>query len=257
MDYRFSNGRATCTGSQPPRRSRADSILHGPAPMQKRAQSRLDGSVVVVTGASSGLGRASAVELARRGANVVVSARRQAALEETAALCRAQGSDARVVVADVTDEGAVGELARRALDINGSIDAWVNNAGVTSFGPLEDTPLDEHRRVIETNLWGSIHGARAIVPIFKRQGRGVLINVGSILSKVGQPFVPSYVISKFALRGLSDALRAELAAHPRIHVCTLLPYAIDTPHFQSAANLIGRQPFAMPPVQSPEKSRLP
>lgn len=109
------------------------------------------------------------------------------------------------------------------------------------------------RRVVETNLWGSVLGARAVLPVFRRQGHGVLINVGSILSKVGQPLVPGYVISKFALRGLSEALRVELADQPHIHVCTLLPYAIDTPHFQTGANMVGRKAYAMPPVQSPEK----
>lgn len=139
-----------------------------------------------------------------------------------------------------------------ALKLTGAIDVWVNNAGVTVFGTLESSPIADHRRVLETNLWGAVHCARAVVPVFRRQGYGVLINVGSILSKVGQPFVPSYVISKFALRGHSEALRAELADQPQIQVCTLFPYAIDTPHFQVGANLVGRKPHAMPPVQSPE-----
>jgi NAD(P)-dependent dehydrogenase (short-subunit alcohol dehydrogenase family) len=213
----------------------------------------LAGKVVVLTGASSGLGRATALELARRGAHLVLGARRLEALEETAARCRQEGADARAVPTDVTDEAAVRRLGEAALNAFGRIDAWINNAGVTSFGSLEGTPLPDHRRVLETNLWGSIHGARFVIPVFRRQGRGVLVNVGSILSKIGQPFVPSYVISKFALRGLSEALRAELADAPDIHVCTLLPYAIDTPHFQEGANLVRRETFAMPPVQSPEK----
>jgi NAD(P)-dependent dehydrogenase (short-subunit alcohol dehydrogenase family) len=214
--------------------------------------SKLTGKVVVVTGASSGLGRAAALEFARRKARVVIAGRRTETLEDTARLCRETGADVVAVVVDVTKEADVAELARRAEETTGNIDVWVNNAGVTVFGSLASTPIEDHRRVLETNLWGAVYGARAVLPVFLRQGHGVLINVGSILSKVGQPFVPSYVISKFALRGLSEALRAELADQSRIHVCTLLPYAIDTPHFQVGANLIGRKPYAMPPMQSPE-----
>jgi len=100
---------------------------------------------------------------------------------------------------------------------------------------------------------GSMLCARAVIPVFRQQRRGTLINVGSLLSEVGQPFVPSYVISKFALRGMSEALRAELAEEPDIHVCTLLPFVIDTPHFQTGGNEVGLEAHAMPLMQSPEK----
>lgn len=215
-------------------------------------RARAGRQTVVITGASSGIGRAAALELARRGARLIVAARRIDAIEDTAQRCRELGAEALAVVSDVTVEKDVAHLASRALEVNGAIDVWVNNAGVTAFGSLEGTPLEEHRRVVETNLWGAVYGARAALPVFRRQGRGTLINVGSILSKVGQPFVPSYVISKFALRGLSEALRAEVANQPNIHICTLLPYAVDTPHFQAGANFVGREAHAMPPAQSPE-----
>jgi NAD(P)-dependent dehydrogenase (short-subunit alcohol dehydrogenase family) len=116
-----------------------------------------------------------------------------------------------------TNEADVARLVSQARELTGEIDVWINNAGVTAFGTLESIPIEDHRRVLETNLWGAVYCARAVVPIFRHQARGVMINIGSILSKVGQPFVPSYVISKFALRGLSEALRAELAgrASPR------------------------------------------
>jgi NAD(P)-dependent dehydrogenase (short-subunit alcohol dehydrogenase family) len=204
-------------------------------------------------GASSGLGRAAAIRFAEQGAVVVLAARREDALQETARLCRLAGGVALSVVTDVTREADMAKLLECALSHSGRIDVWINNAGVTLFGLLEDAPFAEHQRVIETNLYGPMLAARAVIPVFRRQQRGTLINVGSILSKIGQPFVPSYVISKFALRGLSEALRADLAGLPDVHICTLMPYAIDTPHFQDGANHVGRTTYAMPPVQSPEK----
>ncbi|MDC0715649.1 SDR family NAD(P)-dependent oxidoreductase [Nannocystis bainbridge] len=209
--------------------------------------------VAVVTGASSGLGRATAYELAARGWRVAVGARRADELERTAAGCRQRGGEALAQPTDVTHEDAVLRLAEAALLTWGRIDAWINNAGVTLFAPLEGGALAAHRQVIETNLHGALHGARAVIPVFRRQRRGTLINIGSVLGKIGHAFVPSYVISKFALHGLSEALRVELAEYPDIHVCTIFPYAIDTPHFQVAANDIGRHVNAMPPMQSPEK----
>lgn len=216
-------------------------------------EDELRGKVVVITGASSGIGRATALAFAGCGCRLVLAARRAQSLESTAASCRRVTKDVLVAPMDVTSESEVRELADQALAAFGSIDVWINNAGVTLFGSLEGAPFEEHRRVIETNLYGSIFGARAVVPIFRRQRRGVLINVGSILSKVGQPFVPSYVISKFALRGMSEALRAELADEPDVHVCTIFPYTVDTEHFEDGANETGRHAYALPPVQAPAK----
>lgn len=215
--------------------------------------SSLRGWVVVVTGASSGLGREVAYQLAERGCRLVLSARRREQLEETAQGCRERGGQALVVVADVSDEEAVKDLAVAACAQWGRIDGWINNAGVAYFALLADGSLEKHRRVIETNLFGAIHGARAVVPIFRAQRRGVLINIGSVLSRVGNPFVPAYTISKFGLHGLSEVLRVELAEFPDIHVCSLFPYAIGTPHFQGSDNDLGRTIHALPPMQSPER----
>lgn len=217
------------------------------------ADGPLKDKVVVVTGASGGLGREAAIQFAARGCSVVLAGRRAAALEDTASQCRAAGGRVLVEVTDVTLEEDVRRLAQSALTRWGRIDVWVNNAGVTSFSRLEDGAFDEHRRVIETNLFGAIYGARAVLPTFRQQRAGVIINVGSVLSSIGQPFVPSYVISKFALRGLTEALRAEVADQPGIFVCSLLPYAMDTQHFESGANHYRRAPHPMPPLQSPEK----
>ncbi len=144
-------------------------------------------------------------------------------------------------------------MAAAALAGAGRLDVWINNAGVTAFAPIEEGPFEEQRCVLETHLFGAIFGARAVVPIFRRQRYGVLINVGSLLSRMGQPFVPAYVISKFGVRGLSEALRVELADEPDIHVCTFMPYAIDTQHFETGASRVGFQARAMPPTLSPQK----
>jgi short-subunit dehydrogenase len=207
----------------------------------------------VITGASSGLGRATALALAPFHCRLVLAARRVEDLEDTALACRERGAQAIVVGTDVTKERDVSRLVDTALGHFGVIDVWINNAGVTLFAPLEEAPFEEHRRVIETNLFGAMLGARAVLPLFRRQGRGTIINVGSVLSEIGQAFVPSYVISKFGLRGMSEALRAEVADEPDIHICSIFPYAIDTPHFQSGANRVAKEAHAMPPVQSPEK----
>lgn len=208
--------------------------------------------VVVVTGASSGIGRELAVQLAERGDTVVLAARGEEALDETAEACQRAGGECLVVPTDVSKREEVERLRRAAIEAYGGFDAWVNNAGVTYFATLTSGEMDDHVRVVETNLFGAMYGARAAVTHFLDRGRGVLVNVSSILGKTGQPFVPSYVISKHGIRGLSEALRAELADEPDIHVCTIFPYATDTPHFELAGTNMNRRARAMPPAQSPE-----
>jgi NAD(P)-dependent dehydrogenase (short-subunit alcohol dehydrogenase family) len=213
----------------------------------------LERKVVVVTGASSGLGRATALAFAARRCRVVLAARRLPELTDVAEACRRLGGDAHVVVTDVTREADVDRLLAEILSRWQRIDVWINNAGTTLFGKLEDGDFSLHRRVIETNLIAATYCARVVVPVFRRQGAGMLINIGSVLSEVGQAFVPSYVISKFGVLGLAEALRVELADYPDIHICSMLPYTIDTPHFADGANQIGKRAHAMPPVQEPER----
>src|SRR5207244_7676562 len=132
-------------------------------------------------GASSGIGRAAALAFARRGATVVVAARRELPLRQLARECERLVGRSLAVPTDVTDEGAVQDLVCRVLETFGRIDVWVNNAAVTLFGRLEETPAEPYRRVIETNLFGTVHGVRAVLPSFREQGSGVLINVASVV----------------------------------------------------------------------------
>ena len=213
----------------------------------------LANAVVVLTGASSGIGRAAAHAFARRGATLVLAARRGDVLEEVVRECRELGGQAVAVPTDTTDPNAVTRLANEAAARFGRIDVWVNDAAVTMFGRIDEAPLESFRRVIETNLFGYVHGARAALPYFRRQGHGVLINVASVAGKIGQPYTSAYCASKFAVVGLSESIRQELMLHdPGLHVCTVLPATIDTPIFQHAANYTGRAAQAMPPVYQPE-----
>lgn len=216
---------------------------------------RIRNGVVVVTGASSGIGRATALALAARRARLVLVARDAAALDGAAAECTAAGARALALPADVSDADAVEAVARRTVEHFGRIDAWVNAAAVTMFGAVLDVPLPDVRRVLDVNLMGSVHGCRAALPRMIGQGRGVVVNVSSILGVVAQPYGSAYSMSKFALRGLGTGLRQELrlSGAAGVHVCTVLPAAVDTPIWTDAANHSGRRVSAVPPVYTPER----
>jgi short-subunit dehydrogenase len=211
-----------------------------------------EGRVAVITGASSGIGRATAHEFARRSCKLVVAARNKKALDEVVKECHKLGGEAFPVVMDVTREEDVNKLAKAAMEKFNRVDTWVNNAAVTLFGRFEEVPTADIRQVIETNLFGYIYGARAAIPIFREQGSGTLINVSSVVAVTGQPFTGAYAATKAAEKALSESLSQELADEENIHVCTVLPAVIDTPLFQHGANYTGKEVIPPQPVHSPE-----
>lgn len=213
--------------------------------------SPLSDSVVVVTGASSGIGRATALAFAREGAAVVVAARRPEPLAALVEECRALGASALAVPTDVTDERAVRDLARRPLETFGRLDVWVNNAAVTALGDFEAIPSDVFRRVVDVGLFGYVHGARAAIAHFRAQGAGVVINVASMIGKMAMPYYTPYVAAKFAVVGFSESLREELLG-TGIDVVTVMPAAMDTPLFQHSANYTGRALKPPRPLYDPE-----
>lgn len=170
------------------------------------------GRVVVITGASSGIGEACALAFVAKGAKVVLAARRARRLEMLINRLGAAGGEALAVATDVTDEDAVGALFERAMARFGRVDVLVNNAGIADSTPAEDTPLELWRKVIDTNLTSAFLCARAAIPIMKRQGHGRIINVGSISAKVPRANSPAYTASKWGLDGLTRALAIDCRA---------------------------------------------
>lgn len=213
----------------------------------------LNPQTIVITGASSGVGMAIALEFALRRPKLVLASRNTDALKEVAIQCDKLGAQVRCVVTDVTKSGDLINLAAEAEKFGGRIDVWVNNAGVLAAGSFDAIPMEVNEQVIRTNLIGFMNGSHAVLPYFKKQQKGILINNISIGGYFPVPFGVAYSASKFGLRGFSSALKAELLGWPEIQVCDVYPAFLDTPGIQHATNYTGKVIKPAPPVYDPRR----
>ncbi|WP_260597058.1 SDR family oxidoreductase [Sphingomonas endolithica] len=208
--------------------------------------------VMLITGASSGIGLVTARAAARRGARVMLVARNKQALSEAAAALRAEGHQADYAVADVASIADVREAATAAVARFGRIDTWVNCAGVTIYAKLVDTPEDEHQALFQTNYFGVVHGSLIAIQHLQEHG-GALITVGSIASDIPSPIMGAYAASKHATKGFTESLRIEINADMLpISVTLIKPAGIDTPIAQHAANHQEGEALIPPSVYAPE-----
>ncbi|MFL6063952.1 MAG: SDR family oxidoreductase [Friedmanniella sp.] len=209
--------------------------------------------VVVVVGASSGIGRESALLLAARGARVVVAARSEPGLISLVAEITAHGGEATFVVCDVADPDQVRHVAEVAEETYGRIDTWVNVAATSVYARFEDTTPEEFRRLTEVNYLGQVHGAQAALPALRRAGGGALIAISSVEAIVSLPLHAAYSGSKHAVEGAMDALRRELIADKEpISVTSIKPGTINTPFFNNSLNKMDVKPKGPPPIYQPK-----
>ena len=216
----------------------------------------VDQQTLVITGASSGIGLATALEAARRGANLVLVARSAENLDEAAERCRSLGADVETVAADVADRAVMDLVAERATERFGGFDTWVNNAGASVYGELKDVPEEAARTVFSTNYWGTVHGSLVAAEHFRGRGGetgGALVNVGSVLSDRAIPLQGHYCASKHAIKGFTDTLRMELEKEGvPVSVTLIKPSAINTPYPEHAANYMDKEPALPTPAYAPE-----
>jgi short-subunit dehydrogenase len=213
----------------------------------------LERQVIVVTGASSGIGLATARMAAAAGAKVVLVSRNAEALARIAGDMRARGGEALDIAADVGREADVEAVAIKARAVFGSIDTWVNNAGVAIWGRIEEVGMADNRRLFETNFWGVVHGSRAALSTMRERG-GAIINIGSIAGDRAYPLQGMYCASKHAVRGFTEALRMEIEADGiPVSVTLVKPGSIGTPIVEHAKNYMDRDPRLPSPLYRPEE----
>ena len=208
--------------------------------------------VVVITGASSGIGLTTARMAAERGARLVLAARSEDALQQLTDEINSGGGEAVSVVADVRNEEDVREIANVAIEAFGGFDTWVNVAGAFLYGRLDETPVEEMREQFETNVWGLLYGSLEAADHLKDRG-GAIINVGSVVSDRAIPLQGSYSASKQAVKGFTDVLRMELEDDGApVSVTLVKPAAVDTPYARHAKNYMDREATLPPPLYAPE-----
>lgn len=212
----------------------------------------LEDQVIVITGASSGIGLATAVLAAERGAKLVLAARSGETLDELVQILTAQGSQAIAVPGDVTDRGQLAALADAAVARFGRIDTWINNAGIGMFGRLDETSEADARRLFDVNFWSVVNGSLIALP-YLRQNGGALINIGSEVSEASVSLQGMYGATKHAVKGFNDALRIEVEEVDKAPVAVVLiqPQAVDTPFPQHARNYMAQEPKLPTPLIEP------
>lgn len=222
----------------------------------KTRMKKLADQVIVITGASSGIGLVTARKAARQGAAVVLAARNETALQRIHQELVDGGARAAHVVADVGNPEDVARIAEEATRHFGGFDTWVNNAGISIFGRLEHVSLEDHKRLFETNFWGVVNGSLEAVKHFKshkREHTGTIINLGSEVSDVPVPLQGMYCASKHAVKGFTNSLRLELEdEHANISVTLIKPAAVDSLFVDHAKNYLGVQPDLPPPIYAPD-----
>ena len=212
----------------------------------------LEEQIIVLTGATSGIGLATARLAAARGARLVLAAREPESLHRLDEELRAHGSEVAIVAADVARRDDVRRIAQTAAERFGGFDTWVNDAGVSIWGRLDEVSEEDSRRLFDTNYWGMVNGSLEAVAVLKDRG-GALINVGSIASDVSFPLQGMYCASKHALKAFTETLRIELDADDApLSVTLIKPAAIDTPFVAHARNYLAEEPKLPPPVYPPD-----
>lgn len=214
---------------------------------------KLADQVIVITGASSGIGLATAENAAAKGARVVLAARSEKTLNEIADRICSEGGEAVAVGCNVADRAQVEYVARVAIDHFGRIDTWVNNAGLGLYGRLDEIEDEDARRLFDINFWGVVYGSQAALPHLRKNG-GALINVGSEVSDAFAPLLGIYTASKHAVKGYTDTLRVEIENIDKapVSITLIQPTAVDTPFPQHARNFTGKEPKLPSPMIDPQ-----